>query len=575
MRRRLRQTVIEHRHFLVLSWLLILVLTFPTIVYVIRGDVMWLPTPSGDMMMKLWDAWYGRALLSREADFFHTDRHFHPRGVSLVYHNFNLPHMFVFGGLDALLPLSSAFNLTYLLFIFLTAAAAYIYLLYLFKDKWLATFGALLLGISGYVVARNANQPDTGFIATLPLTLYFFHRAIAEKRQDFALIAGVWLGVTAWMGMYIYVCILLSLGMYMLGFGWSRWRSGAFWLNVALLLAAAFVISMPRVYPMMQDGGALESALDKGWRAQNNDLLHYVINNNNPLTMRLFTNRVAQRFVDLRTAADWNTSYIGFVPLLLILVGLRRRAMRRRMLPWLGLLAGFSILRLGTELTINGRAFSQIPMPKQLLDTLLPPVFKAFHLTDLFHAGALLPLAVLACLGLKVALEAIPKRRHVLVILALICLYAFDQYREYDRRIVSSAEIAFVDWLESEDGGALINLPMNRGNSKFYGFHQTLHHRPQVEGLASRTPPQAYDYIEGNALLAGWREGRGVACGDDRATFEAALTQLVEDGFSHVLLHFRRDEPDAILASFDGAAPAYADDFVTIYRLAELRTACA
>ena len=571
----MRRVLREHRHFLILSWLLILALSFPTIVYVFRGDVLWLPSPAGDLMMKVWDAWYGGLMLRGEGDFFWTDLHFHPRGVSLVYHNFNLPHMLVFGGLDALLPMSSAYNLTYLLFVFLTAASAYIYLLYLFEDKWIATFGALLLGMSGYVIARNAPQPDTGFVATLPLTLYFLHRAIVEKRQGFALAAGVMFGATAWMGMYIYVCIALSVGLYVVAFGVRRWSSRAFLMSVGLMLVAVIVISGPRIYPMMQDSTALDTALEKGWRAQHNDLLHYFINNNNPVKMRLFTNRVAQRFIDLRTAADWNTSYIGCVPLLLIVFGLLRRAARRGMLPWLGLLLTFVILRLGTILTINGRVFSQIPMPKQALDALLPPVFKAFHLTDLFHAGALLPLAVLACMGLRALLNAIPERRHVFVILALVCLYSFEHYREYDRRIVNPDEIAFVDWLAGEDAGALINLPMNRGNSKFYGFHQTLHGRQQVEGLASRTPPKAYASIESNALLASWREGHGLDCEADREGYEAALEGLLDDGFSHLLLHFGREEPAAIVTSLEGVSPAYADDFVTIYRVDDLGQACA
>ena len=123
--------------------------------------------------MKFWDAWYFKSLIAGQADFYFTDLLFYPDGLSLVYHNFNVPHMVVFGGLQAVMPTSNAFNLTYLLIIFSTALSAYVYLCYLLKDKWISLFGAVVLGLSGYVVGR-ASQPDVSWIATLPLALYFF-----------------------------------------------------------------------------------------------------------------------------------------------------------------------------------------------------------------------------------------------------------------------------------------------------------------------------------------------------------------------------------------------------------------
>ena len=116
---------------------------------------------------------------------------------------------------------------------------------------------------------------------------------------------------------------------------------------------------------------------------------------------------------------------------------------------------------------------------------------------------------------------------------------------------------------------------MGRQPSKLYGFYQTLTGFPQVEGLTGRTPPAAYAYIDGNFLLAAWRGGDGVHCfPPHQSGFIAALAQLEDDGFTHILWHHWLSADAAIASSFVDAAPAYRDDYVSIYRLEDLRHSC-
>ena len=553
-------------------------MTFPTIVYVFNTDVFWLPTGRGDLFMKFLDVWYGKSIISGAADFYRTDLLFYPEGASLVYHNFSIPHMLAFGLLQSIMPAANAYNLCYLLIIFATALSAYIYLLYLFQDKWISLFGAVVFGCSGYVVGRTS-QPDVAFIATLPLSLYFFHRAVLENRARFIVISGALTGVTAFIGMYTFVCILLSLGLYTLYFAHARWRNPGYWLRIVLLLAVAGSISILRIGPMIKDADALDSALNKtGQNEQDNDLLQYFINYENPLMMRLFTNRVAQRFIELRNPRLWwNTSYLGYIPLVLIGLGIFKPSYRRKMLSWLMLMLPFLILRLGSVLTINNTQIGSVFLPKHYLDEMFPAVFEAFHATDHFQTGVLLPLAILSCYGLLTLIKSMSARRQILVILVLIGLLAFEYYRELEPEIVSEEEIAFLQWLDEEniDGIRLINLPMNRGNSKFYGFYQTLSGYPHVEGLASRTPPDAYGYIDANYLLSAWRGNTSVACtAENRDAYLSALDKLLSDGFTHVVLHRLRLKQGTVEVSFGGIEPAYEDKYVTIFHLEGLQTSC-
>ena len=565
----------HHAHFIIVVAVLLVVMTWPTIVHVFDTTVFWLPIDSGDVWIKFWDAWYGKLLITGQADFYHTDLSFYPHGLSLAYHIFTIPHMILFNGLQFFVPASNAYNLTYLFIIFSAALSAYVYLLYLIKDKWVSLFGAVIFGFSGYIAGRMPHPAET-FLATLPLALYFFHRAVLEGRWLFIVISGCLVGITAFIGMYAFACLLMTLGAYILCFAVLRWRNPGFWRQIILLLTIIGSISILRIYPMLDNSRDLASILSKGSELEReNDLLQYFINYDNPAVNRLITNRITTGIVKLANPGRWNSSYLGYVPLVLIGWGLWRGHYRRRMLPWLILALPFLILRLGSVLTINNQQ-TAILLPKHYLDEIFPTLFQAFYAPDHFQIGVLFPLAVLSGYGLLTALQMIPARRSAAFVLVCTALLAAEYYRSPESpRIVTAEEIAFLDWLAAEEGEIrLINLPTNRGNSKQYLFYQTLSGYPQVEGLATRTPSEAYRYIDANHLLHAWRGKSSAACtAENRAEYLAAARQLLDDGFSHIILHFRLN-PGAVADSFANISPAYEDGYVAIYHVADLPGSC-
>lgn len=568
----------NHLHFLVVLSALLVVMTYPTIVHVFNTEIFWLPIDSGDIWIEFWNAWHGKQILAGKADYLFTDLLFYPQGLSLAYHNFNIFHMLFFAALQGILPASNAYNLTYLLITIATTTAAYIYLNYIFKDKWIALFGAIVLGFSGYVVGRPMH-PGVAFLATVPLSCYFLHRGFAEMRWLFIAMSGILVGATAFISLYMFVCLLLTVSAYFVYFAISQWQDRRFWLMVAAMIAVAGFSGLLRTFPMLSDETDLGGILDKtSGRETENDLLQFFINYENPFFNRLITNRITSSIVLLPDPGRWNTSYLGYIPLLLIGLGLIRKIHRRRMFPWLLLLIPFFLLRLGSVLTINGQVFDSVVLPKYALDRLVPVVFEAFYSTDHFQIGLLLPLAVLSCYGLLVFLDSFPMRRRSGIVLLLIALLAAEYYRSPPGgRIVLEEELAYLDWLaeESAEPVRLINLPMNRGSSKTYIFHQTIGGFPQVEGLATRTPPSAYDYIKANPVLNTWHRRESLICTEaNRDDYLAAITQLRDDGFSHVILHYSLLEPDTIEGSFLGLEPAYEDEFVAIYRPATLQKAC-
>ena len=574
----------NHIHFLVVVGFLLVVMTWPTIVYAFDTNVFWLVTGENDVWMKLWDAWYAQRFASDISSFYFSDTLFFPLGVSLVFHNFCLPHILVFRFLQNLLPVSNAFNLTFLLIIFANALSAYILLRHLFRSASLALFGAVVFGFSQHVLV-HAEHPDVNLVATLPLAIYFFNRGIVTRRRRLIALSGVLVGITAFTSMYGFVCLLLSLGIYMIRFITARWRNRSFWLSVVLLGAIAGSISSARILPMLSDSRSLENALDKlGGNEINTDLAAYFVNLRHPLTAPPLLQLLRSHEPEdppgkMSEGAGWSpSSYVGYLPMFLVLVGISRTKMRRQTMPWLVLLLVFLVLSLGSVLQINGHTITNFHLPKYYLDRLLPAVFDAFNYSSHFIIGVLLPLAVLTCFGMKALLGSVkPKYRSGLVLICII-IFAFEHFVSPQPLQVHDEEISFLTWLRAEESESpirLINLPLGRRFSKRYGFYQTLSGYPHVEGLAARTPPDAYQYIDQNLIIGTWRQQLSIVCQPQNYdNYLVAIQSLLEEGFSHIVLHNTLRHAVEIAKSFTNLSPAYQDDYVVIYHVQSLKNAC-
>ena len=296
---------------------LISLMTFPTILYVFDAGSAWLPSTDGDIWMKFWDAWRLPAILADPSNYTFTDLLFYPNGLSLVYHNFNFPHMFVFGALQNFMPASNAFNLTFLLIVGANGAAAYLYLLHLFRNRWIGFLGSVIFALNPFVLSQ-AQHPDVIFIAAAPLSLYCLDRGFSQRRWIWTALAGFVIAATLFIGMYIYVCLVFTVGLLMLGQAKRLWSSALFWRRVILLAVIVGSISLLRVYPLIENSSDLDGVLDKrGGGEQRNDLIASFVNLNHPLLPAPFREALVR---DRQTMSD--RAYLGYIPLLLLAFGL-------------------------------------------------------------------------------------------------------------------------------------------------------------------------------------------------------------------------------------------------------------
>ena len=413
------------------------------------------------------------------------------------------------------------------------------------------------------------------------MTIYCFQRGISEQRRALVLAAGLLAGLTIAINFYVFVCLLITLGFAVGALGLARWRDKGFWLNIGLLAVTIAAASAWRVYPMLANSQSIAEV--SGWHGAeetNTDAISNFVNYNHTLLGQVFQS-VSASF-KLRQLSQ--TSYLGFLPLLLVGLGLFTSATRQKMLPWVLLCALFLILRLGSHLHINGADFPHVLLPKHYLNQLLPVVFSSFWEADMLMIGALLPFAALTCYGLVALQKRYAWAAQPAIILALVGVVAFEYHMTIrtDRVFpvgdgtISPERFAFLDWLEREDGEIrLINLPMGRDQSKVYNLYQSLSGYPHAEGAISRTPDSAFDYIRANRLLNAWHEKLPISCRTvDRDSYLAALEQLETDGFSHVVLHLGFKYADRVIDSFRAVEPSYTDEYVWIFRLRDLRDGC-
>ncbi len=571
----------NHSHFILVTAILMLVMTYPTIKYILRTDVFWLPEDKCcDVFIGFWDYWYSQLIITGQADRMSTDMIFYPQGVSLTYHPMFLPYGVLINALQSVMPLSNAFSFGYLLIIYTSAIAAYVYLNWLFGDKWLALLGAVIFGLCPQIVGTQS-WPIVAWLAPTPLILYGVHRGFRERRASLIILAGLFAGITVEITIYNSVCIFIALGLFILALAVSRWRERLFWRHVVLLAAAVILASAWRVIPMLQNSEQVDRASGNAvYTDLPNDLISFFVNSKHPLLGPL-----AEDIFQIPDKAKYSrNSYIGLLPIALICYGLFDRRGRRRILPWLGLALVFMVLSLGPTLSVNGTEFENIKLPKHLLNQLLPSVFVTYNRPNLFMSGAWLPLAVAACMGLGALLGRIPRNTRPILVLGLSVIVAFEYYipvidsphpdwADY----VSEHRLTFLDWLDEEEESEirLINLPFGYHNSMKYSWFQSLGGYPQTEGAISRPPKSAYNYIRANFLTKAWHRKRPIHCDmTDKANFLSGLAQLEADGFSHIVYHRDLNGAQAISESFRDIRPAYNDPFVSIYRLNDLRDGC-
>ena len=565
----------NHAHVLLIVPLVVIVMTWPTFPRIFDWDTYWLPSQNtADAWIMLWDAWHLGTAIAGQSELYYTDAMFYPRGVTLAFQLTSAPHAFVLLALQQALPADDAYKLYYLLTICFNAFCAYSLIVHLLKDKWIALYGAIAVGINPLFTDGNAT-PQLIMMGTLPLCLYFLHRSVTESRWRFAMLAGICAGVTAFILPYTFLILLLSGATYALFLSFSHWRKPRFWQSLALILAVCAVISALRFYPMLAEANLFDEAQSRyaQWRP-GRDVLDYFVLSKNPIA-GAFLHSVFK----IETPDAHKLAYLGYINIFLLACAIFRKLPRRRLAPWLALFSVFAILRLGDYLVINGHAFPNIVLLEYVLSNLFPSTFGQVGGSQYYQVGIVTPLAVLSCFGLYDLFRTRQSQLRIAVVIMAAALLCVEYYLPHVGFTLEEEKTGYLDWLGTENESPIIvvNLPQGEQRPTYYAFAQSLSGYPNAYGWANRNRQSARTYVNRNYLLRAWRSHQPAVCLplQNSSEYIAALDELLRDGFTHIVMHeWLAEEPD-LSPSFAKVHAAYQNEYVSVYRLADMRQNCA
>lgn len=521
----------------------------------------WLPYDSDDLWLKLWDIWYVRELRATGSSITWTRLLFYPYGLNIALHSINWVSAVLAQPAAALFGISTAYNLSILGGIVANAYCAYRLIARRVAHRGAAFFGGLIFTAGPYTIAHAWSHPDHTRMWSIPLCILLIVLALEEKSYWAAVGAGIAYGLAAWSSLYLFGFLSLTLApvvaFTLLRDG--RWRERRTWPVLGATILVAMLTVGSRLYPVMTSdlGYAVESKYDSDHQT---DLLAYVVPTANPLLRPLIARALPQLVAGVR----WSP-YLGWIPLVMVFLALavERRHPERWM--WASVALIFLVLAAGDTLRFNGQVLGRIALPARWLQGI--SLFRAVR-PNLYHTGLLLPVAVLAAMGLDGMLGGWPGHRYGAIggvaMLSALVLAGYWRGPAPMQRIDPHPYLVTLG--ADADAHAVIDVPMGYFPAKLNLYRQTLHQHPTAGGFAGRLPPGADRYIEDNLLLRGLARGEPLACDAvDSFALAEAVDGLVADGFRYVLVH---DVAAGWPATYFGEIPTtYRDDALVVYDL--------
>lgn len=555
--------LLRHGNALAVFTALALLFTFPAVLELGRGARIVAHFRNADIFMKYWDYWYVSQHLRGLRTFLWAMPIFHPNGAELAFHSWNLSHVAALIGLQPLVGLEGAFNLTAVLALLLNAYCSYLLALDLFGDRTAAVYGGFVAGFIPYNQYHMSIHPDMMMMMGIPLALMFVRRAFLYDSWRSALAAALAIGFVGLTGIYLFgvlVIILVPVGLYLF-LSESRFKRKRSWGIAAILTLTSAVTLAPRLGPMLMRGSSgLGEALQKKQVTKTTDLLGYIIPRKHPWFPR-----------DLFGFDTHPLVFVGIIPVGLALYALFNRDVRKKVGLWAALSAGFVLLTLGNQASVAGHELG-LPMLRPLLMRVLPLPFAAIRDASYFMPGLGLLLGMTAAGGLahviSVRRAAGTRERWVMLLACgLLVMTAFEFWIGPPGSHPDYANSDFFTQIAAEPGDfAIVQLPMGRKFAKRYVYYQTVHHKPVAEGVVGRTPAETYAYIEGNELLSAWQQNRRMRCNPKQGRrFRDALRALQQDGFRYVTL--QRGSNTRLREYFAEIEPVYSDAVLEAWRI--------
>ena len=538
-----------------------------------------------DTHTALWQNWWMREALG-QGNVNHSQLLFYPEGLDITLQPRRWATFPLWSMLYAFFGDPLAFNLTAMMGILFKAYGMYLVGLMLFKRRIPAWVSGAFYAFAAPALVYALQQPNTGATEWIPWFMLAFLAGLSQIRSRkstrsallLMTVAGLLFSLNAYVNLKIATFAMLLGGGYVLLYMIAHrlWASRLFWVSMFACGASALVFSAPLLGAVLQSDN-LQAAVSDTVRTDRHasvDILSYAkADLSHPLTYTQSIASLGDEQLEMN-APYQGLSHVGIVSMVFALMGtVYAFRVKRGAVIWVALALVFWLLSLGVKVYFNGSYVEGLYwMPYRLLqDNLIFRTLKEPYRLELVF---LFPYSLLIGYGLHWRLGSLVLDRAqwlLLTVSVVMLLYGASIFPIPTR---PAPRPSYVSALSDLPSGAVIDVPFGRQPSKYYMSVQRFHGRPMVEGMIARTPPDAYDYIDSNLLLAALRGSADV----DGATltfedWRTAFAELVEDGFRYLILH--RQVPGAlsaifhpksrILEAFSQETPVYQDSEVLIY----------
>ncbi len=552
-----------------------------------------------DLWTFQWDNWWTRYALQHGENLLFTPVQFYPIGVSLAAHSLSFYNSLLWIPLAALVGDIAGYNITVLLTFILSGYTMYKLVEYLTTDHGPQTAGrrpwsmvsSLIAGIlftfAPYHFSQSLGHVSLASVQWFPLLALFILKATRESARRNI----VWIGLTTLLITATRLQFLVLGGAVFALFvlvDWlvlrREWIRGA-WTRLIVGAALGLVLSLPIVLPAAQlftQAATPDELIADEQTWGQTDLAAYFV----PMTYHPVFGSLVQPLYDNFVKNRAWMPYLGIVPLLLTAWGALRA--KRRAWPWVIIGLFCFIMALGPFLRVNGVELTNIPLPYALIGDRFP--LNTLRSPDRYNLMLALALAPLAAWGVQDVLDRTKARagrpsllrsegrqssahgadknprRAVYVGGVVIGAIILFEYLGVPYPTIDPLPTSPFQKQMARDGGnyAVLDIPLDRSDTKNYLYYQTQHEKPTVQGRVARVPAEAYALFDRIPLINEWQRTLLTKRPPDLGP---QLRLLADQNVRYIILHKDFALPEAVssLRNYFTLPPAYEDDQIAVY----------
>jgi len=577
----MKPTLRRHALLLLFYTLLALIMTWPLVAQLgthYAGN-------NEDLWTFQWDNWWTRYALQHGYDILYTPMQFYPVGVSLAAHSLSFYNSLVWIPLAAFFGDIAAYNLTVLLTFILSGYTMFLLAEYLVNQgSGIRKQGAgaasqlpianprslipsliagLVFAFAPYHFSQSLGHVSLASVQWFPLLALFALKTVREARWRNAIIIGLLIGlITATRLQFIVLggvvfAIFVAVDWLAARREWARGAIGRLIVAGVLGLLLALPIVLPAAQLFTEAASPDELIADEQTWGQTDLAAYFVPMTYHPL-LGPAVKPIYENFVKNKA---W-MPFLGYSVIALSIWGAVKA--QRRSAPWIAIGLFLFVMALGPFLRVNGAAYENIPLPYALIGDTFP--LNTLRSPDRYNLLLPLALAALAAFGLDDLLRRLSARRARLAAGALAGgLILFEYLGVPYPTIAPLATSAFHTQLANDpEPYAVLDIPLDRSDTKRYLYYQTIHEHPIVQGRVARVPDAAFKLFNEIPLLAAWQRSIGAPRAPDLG---AQLKRLADSQVRYIIFH-KDLSPAAFvttLRNYFTLPPSYEDDQIAVY----------